>query len=398
MKWQHSNSFHLKILAGLQFTNILDFVIMMPLGPHFIQDFHIDTQQFGFLVASYTVSASLVGLFASLWVDRFPRRHILLFVYAGFTLATFLCALANSYYVLIFTRLLAGAFAGVLGATILTIVSDLFPYHERGKAVSAITRAFSVASVIGVPLGLILADSYNWKLTFFFISAIAAVLWLAAFASIPLLDAHLKDQNKEPQNFGNIVRIIKKPQHIKAFSLMFMMMFSGFVLIPYLSPYLVGNVDVSQTDLKFVYLVGGIFTYFSQKTVGILSDRFGSKKIFVIMASFTVIPVLLLTNMQVIPLWQVLTVTTLFMVFMSGRFVPAMTLIASSALPKDRGSFMSLSTAVQQMSSGLASSVGGMILVTNIDNSIAYYNVVGFLGIFLTAISILLALRIVPCG
>lgn len=395
-KWWQSNSFNLKILAGLQFTNILDFAIMMPLGPHFMRDFQIDTQQFGFLVASYTVSASVVGFLSSLWVDLYPRRHTLLFVYAGFTIATLLCGFSDSYYLLMASRLLAGAFAGILGATILTIVSDLFVYKERGKAVSAITRAFSVASVIGIPLGLLLADNYGWKFTFIFIAFIAALLWIATFFTMPLLDAHLHQKEKKDFSLQNLFHIARKVQHLKAFSLMAAVVLGGFVVIPYISPYLVGNNSLLEEDLKYVFLVGGIFTYITQKSMGVLSDKYGAKKIFAIMAFLTFIPLYLLTHMTSATLTQAIVITTLFMVFMSGRFVPAMTLIASSALASDRGSFMSMSTAVQQMCAGIASSIGGVILITNIDGSIVYFNWVGYLSIFMGLISILLALWITP--
>lgn len=394
--WWKGNSFNLKILSGLQFTNILDFAIMMPLGPHFMRDFQIDAQQFGFLVASYTVSASIVGFLSSLWVDLYPRRHTLLFVYAGFTIATLLCGFSDSYYLLMASRLLAGAFAGVLGATILTIVSDLFVYKERGKAVSAITRAFSVASVIGIPLGLLLADSYGWKFTFIFIAAIAALLWVATFFTMPLLDAHLHQEEEKDFSLRNLFRIVGKREHLKAFLLMAAVVLSGFVIIPYISPYLVGNNGLLEEDLKYVYLFGGVFTYFSQKSMGTLSDKYGAKKIFAIMALLTFIPLYLLTHMTSATLVQAIIVTTLFMVFMSGRFVPAMTLIASSALASDRGSFMSISTAVQQMFAGVASSVAGMILITNADGSIVYFNWVGYLSIFMGFLSIGLALWITP--
>lgn len=399
MNFKNNAALQLRVLAGLQFTNILDFVIMMPLGPHFMRDFHINAEQFGYLVSSYTVSAGIVGFLFSLWVDGFARRHTLLFVYAGFALATFSCAFAHDYWFLMFSRILAGAFAGVLGATILSIVSDLFVYQERGRAVSVITRAFSVASVVGVPIGLIIADRYGWQLTFLFIAVLAFFLWTAAFYSMPLLDSHLREQNfqtKKNSKWKNLLYVIGKKKHLKAFLLMSTVVLSGFMLIPYISPFLVGNVHVREEDLKYVYFFGGIFTYFTQKGVGSLSDRFGSKKIFTVMAMFTLIPMLILTNLKPMPLWSVIVITTFFMVFMSGRFVPAMTIIASSALAKDRGSFMSITTAVQQLFAGLASAFGGVILLTNADGSISRYNIIGYLGMLMILLSVYIAQNLVP--
>ncbi|WP_375438196.1 MFS transporter [uncultured Hymenobacter sp.] len=132
----------LALLAAVQFTNILDFVIMMPLGPQLMPALGIVPRQFGLVISAYTFSAGATGL-AAAFLDRFNRKTALLALYLGFGLGTVACALAPTYHWLVAARALTGAFGGVLGSLVLAIVGDAVPESRRGQAIGLGSPLFS---------------------------------------------------------------------------------------------------------------------------------------------------------------------------------------------------------------------------------------------------------------
>jgi predicted MFS family arabinose efflux permease len=372
-------------------------VIMMPLGPQFMRIFHIRPDQFGLLVSAYTFSASIAGLISSFFVDRFDRRKVILFIFTGFILSTFLCALSASYEQLLITRFIAGSFGGIMGALTLSITGDLFPPERRGRATGIIMSSFSVASVVGVPLGLYFASLFNWRVPFFAVAFMGLVFIPYARNALPPVRDHL-DRKGDSSGWEDFMSIMKSSDSWKAFSFVFFVMITGFSVIPYLSPYLVKNVGLTEDQLPLIYLTGGLFTFFTSRRIGHLSDKYGKNRVFIVIAAISVIPTLIITHLPVIPVYAVITVTTFFMIFMSGRVVPAMALITGSVRPAVRGRFMSINASVQHLSTSLASFTGGLIVTEGIDGRLMHYSYVGYLSVVTTVMAIILAYNIKQKG
>ncbi len=348
-------------LAGLQFTHILDFMIMMPLGPQFTRLFGLSAQQFGFLVSAYTFAAAAAALVAALAVDRFERKRTLLVLGALFTLATLACALAPNYVTLLVARALAGMFGGVMGAMVYTMVGDTVPEARRGRAMGIVMTSFSLSTVAGVPLGLAIAGYSSWRWTFVFVAGLSAAFLLLAVKLLPTVDAHLAHQRRHP--LRELWHTLSLPNHLRAVGLQLLMMFAGFTVIPFLGLYLVANVGVRETELALIYLAGGAATLFTARLFGRLADRHGKLRTYRAVALVSILPLLAVTHAPPMPLALAIAIGVVFMVFVSGRMVPGMALITSSAAPGSRGTFMSLNSAAMQAGSGAAALVAGLIVV-----------------------------------
>ena len=366
-------------LAGIQFTHILDFMIMMPLGPQFTALFGISNAQFGLLVSAYTLSAGLSGLMAATYIDRFSRKQLLLTMYTLFGLATLACGLAPDYFWLMAARIAAGLFGGVLSALAQTIVADVIPFERRGRAMSVVMTSFSVSTVAGVPLGLFLAAHFNWHAPFFGIALLVGLLAWGAWQTLPRLDAHL--HHPERVNvWRGIGQVLAEPNHLKAFGVSGLMMFASFTVIPYITIYLQSNAGMQTDEVPWVYLCGGLTTLLTARYFGRLTDRVGKVKVFQRLALAVTLPLMATTLSQGLPLWGLLLISTSFFAMMSGRMIPGMAMISSSVEPRLRGTFMTLNSAVQSASMGLAALVGGLIIGRDAQGHLTLYWVAGLLG------------------
>ena len=383
--------FLLLLLAAVQFTHILDFMIIMPLAPRFLRVFDITPHQFGLLVSVYAFSAAVGGLVMMFQMDRFDRRHALLVLYGGFVLSTMLCALAPDYSTLLIVRAVSGVFGGVAGAVVHSIVGDLIPYERRGNATGVIMSAFSISSVAGVPLGLLLANTWGWRAPFVFLLIISALVWIACWRILPPVRAHL--HGRQQPALHRAWEVLRNAHHGRAFLLVAALMFGGFTVIPFLSAYMVTNTGFAEVHLPYMYLCGGFATAFSARYIGRMADRHGKQEIFTIVALLSLIPLLLITNLPPVPEYLAIAASILFMVLVSGRFVPAMALITSSAESRLRGGFMSLMSAIQNMCSGLAATLAGAIIIRNDDGTLSHYWIVGLIACACTLAAIVLARR-----
>ena len=377
-------------LAGIQFTHILDFMIMMPLGPQFTALFGISNAQFGLLVSAYTLSAGFSGLMAATYIDRFGRKQLLLGMYSLFGLATLACALAPDYAWLMVARVAAGLFGGVLSALSQTIVADVIPFERRGRAMSVVMTSFSVSTVAGVPLGLFLAAHFNWHAPFVGIAALVGLLSLAAWQTLPRLDAHLHHPERVSVWRG-IGQVVAEPNHLKAFAVSGLMMFAAFTVIPYITIYLQSNAGMKTEEVPWIYLCGGVATLLSARYFGRLTDRVGKVQMFQRLALAVTVPLMATTLSQGLPLWGLLAISTLFFTVMSGRMIPGMAMISSAALPRLRGTFMTLNAAVQSASMGLAALVAGLIIGRDTQGQLTGYWMAGLLGVVASLLSVWLA-------
>ncbi len=377
-------------LAGVQFTHILDFMIMMPLGPQFTKIFAITDAQFGLLVSAYTFAAGASGLMAATYLDKFDRKQLLLTLYVLFGLATLACGLAPTYYSLMAARVLAGVFGGVLSALSQTIVADVIPFVRRGRAMGIVMTSFSVATVAGVPSGLFLAAHFSWHAPFFGIAALVGLLAVGAALTLPRLRDHLRP-GSQSSAYDNIRRVLTDANHLKAFAFSGLLMFAGFTVIPFITIYLTANVGWRIDQVPYVYLCGGLVTLVTARWIGALTDRRGKVVMFRLMAMLVTLPLVAITLTAGLPVWAVLIVSTAFFACMSGRMIPGMAIVTSAANPALRGTFMALNSAVQSGSMGLAAFTGGLIISRNADNLVQNYWMVSLVGVAASIAAIYMA-------
>jgi len=385
-------------LAGIQFAHILDFMVMMPLGPILVRELAIGTHAFGLLVSSYAFSAAAFGVLAATFVDRFERKRLLLGLFALFGLATLACGLAPGYGTLLAARCAAGAFGGVLGAMVQTMVGDLIPFERRGRASGTIMSAFALSTVAGVPASLYLASHFGWRFPFLFIAALAALLLVLGWKMLPTLRGHLDSaivgEAERAHPLAAMAAVLGDANHLRALLFIGLIMLSSFMVIPYITLYSVANVQIRQEDLYLIYLAGGTATFFTSRRIGRLADRHGKVRVYRIVALLSLAPLLIQTHLPPIPLWLMVCVSTLFFILVPGRMVPAMAIVTSAAQPRLRGTFMSLTGATQQLASGVAAWVGGLIIAQDAAGQIVNYNLVGWLAAAIALLAIALAGRI----
>ena len=353
---------------------------MMPLGPDFIRELNINTHQFGLLLSSYTFAAAIAGVFATYYIDRFERRQLLLRLYVCFIIATIACGFAPNYHMLFIARACAGAFGGILGSLVQTIVADSIPFERRGKALGTVMAAFSVSTVAGVPLSLFLANHISflgWRAPFMFIGLISILILFIGYRYIPKISGHLHHV-QEGSRFKQIYEVFVAHRHLRAFLFVGLIMLTGFTVIPYIALYLTANVGIENSYISLIYLCGGLATLMSSRFIGHMADKYGKVKVFRILAIISLIPILVTTNLIPVPLWVVLVNQTAFFVLISGRMIPAMAIVSQMVEPKIRGTFMSLIGSVQMLASGIASVVAGLVVTITTNGRMEHYNLVGY--------------------
>ncbi len=385
-------------LAGIQFAHILDFMVMMPLGPILMRKLAIDTHAFGLLVSAYTFSGAATGLLAAAFVDRFERKRLLLGTFSLFAAATLACGLAPGYSALMIARCAAGAFGGVLGSMVQTMVGDLIPFERRGRASGTIMSAFALSTVAGVPSSLYLANLFGWRAPFILIAVLSAILLALGCRFLPTLRGHLESavagETERAHPLSAMLAVLRDANHLRALSFIALIMISGFLVIPYITLYSVANVSIRLEDLYLIYLAGGCATFFASRWIGRLADRHGKVRVYRIVALCSMAPLLIQTHLVPVPLWLMIVVSTLFFIFVPGRMVPAMALVTSAVRPQLRGTFLSITGATQQLASGSAAFIGGMIIAQDATGRIVRYDLVGYLAVAVTLAAMLLAGRI----
>jgi predicted MFS family arabinose efflux permease len=380
------------ILAAVQFTTIVDFMIVMPLGPQLMRTLEIGPAQFGLIVSSYTFAAGAAGLVASSIIDRFARRSTFMVLYTGFLLGTMFCAIAPNYQLLIAARVLTGAFGGILGGMAMAIIGDVFPEHRRGRATGSLMTGFSLASVAGVPLGLFFGTNYGWHIPFVALAIGGIPALLLTPLALPPLNAHVGKVHSHPMR--SLVETFSQANHLKAFALIVALMLGSFMVFPYLSAYLVANVGMTEEQLPLVYIAGGGLTLFAAPIVGRLADRHGKLRVFRVIAPGSAFMLMVITHLPPAPTAVAVAVFGALMVCNVGRMIPAMALITSSVEPRRRGAFLSANSSVQHIAAGLGSYLGGIIVTQSAAGQLEHMGTVGWIAAASTLTALWLAGRI----
>lgn len=373
--------FLVAILALLQFTVILDFMVLSPLGDALIKSLSIDPARFSFVVSAYAFSAGGSGILSAGFADRFDRKRLLLFFYAGFIIGTLGCALATTYPLLLAARIVTGLFGGVIGSVSLAIVADEFAMAQRGRVMGLVQMAFAASQVLGIPAALFLANRWNWHMPFLFIVGLALLIGAAILAWMQPVTRHLALQTTTSA-FAHLRQTLSNRHYQTGFLAIAFLAVGGFMLMPFGSAFLINNVGINQHQLPMVYLFTGCSSILIMPLIGRLSDRVSKFWLFTAGSVLAIVMVIIYTNLGPTPLWVVVLINVVMFMGIMSRMVPATTLNASVPHLKDRGAYMSLTSSLQQIAGGLAAIGAGLIVKQPTKASpLLHYNVLGYVAV-----------------
>jgi predicted MFS family arabinose efflux permease len=384
--------FVVSVLAFLQFTIILDFMILSPLGAILMPAFKITPSQFGLVVSAYAFSAGGAGLLAAGFADRFDRKKLLLFFYCGFILGTLFCALAPTYEALLAARMLTGLFGGVIGSIVFAITTDLFPMEMRGRVMGVIQTSFAASQILGIPLGLYLSNLWGWHAPFLMIVVAGVAAGIVIWLKLKPVDGHL-ELKSDRNAFAHLFKTVSNPTYLFAFATMALLATGGFMLMPFSSAFSVNNIGITLEQLPMVYMITGVSAIFAGPMLGRLSDAVGKFPVFVFGSVLSVAMVLIYTHLGITPIHWVVLVNVFLFVGISARMISATALLSAIPGPADRGSFMSVNSSLQQISGGIAAAVGGMIVVEGAGGKLEHFDHLGF--VVIGAMVIMLGMMVV---
>ncbi len=382
------------ILAITQFTVVLDFMVMSPLGDIMMKEMGLTPGRFGIAVSAYAFSAGISGILTAGFADRFDRKKMLLFFYCGFVLGTVFCGLAHTYVVLVAARIFTGLFGGVIGSISMAIITDLFPLQLRGRVMGFTQMGFGASQVLGIPISLYLANLWGWESPFWLVATLGLFVALAIFFKLQPVAEHLK----EKVNYNPLIhlwRVVKKRDYRIAFTSTALLAVGGFMMMPFGSAFAINNLGVTQHDLPMLFMVSGVSSLVLMPLIGRMSDRFDKYRLFSIASIWMVIVAMFYTNLSISPLGFVIFMNVLLMIGIMSRMVPSTALVSAVPEMHDRGAFMSINASLQQVSGGIAAAVSGMIVVQKTTSSpLEHYNTVAYIVTGITIISIFLMYRV----
>ena len=375
------------ILAFLNFTVILDFMILSPLGAQLMPALQISPVQFGLLVSTYAFSAGLSGILAAGFADRFDRKKLLMIFYAGFLAGTLLCGLASSYPTLLLGRLITGLFAGVVGSVSFAIITDVFPLEMRGRVMGVIQTAFAASSVLGIPIGLLLATRWRWNAPFLLIVVVGATVGWLIQARMRPVDGHLQ-RHPDRSPLHHLLQTVSNKLYLQGFATTTLLSVGGFMLMPFMSAFMVHNVGVPVVRLPLIYVLVGLFSAVAGPLIGRASDRFGKFNVFFFGCVVTVVMVVIFTHLALTPLSLLVTVLVILQIGIFSRMISASALMSALPAPADRGAYMSISSSLQQMAGGVAAVLSGMIVVEGADGVLVHFDRVGYVLVGTTLLTL----------
>ena len=382
------------LLALTQFTVVLDFMVMSPLGDMLMKSMELSTKQFGLAVSAYAISAGVSGLLTAGFADRFDRKKLLMFFYIGFIGGTLFCGLATTYPLLIAARIITGIFGGVIGSISLAIVADLFHLQQRGRAMGFIQMGFGASQVLGIPISLYIANHWGWQSPFLMIVGLAIIIWALIMLKLAPVTKHL-ELRTEKTAIKHLWHTLRLRNYRTGFLLTALLSLGGFMMMPWGSAFAVNNLHVSYEQLPILFMSSGVAALIIMPLIGKLSDKLDKVKIFTVAALSMMVIIVIYTHLGPIPFLLILAMNILMMAAIMSRIVPSMALV--SALPKmqDRGAFMSISASLQQIAGGIAAGIGGMIVVQKTKESpLLHYDILGYLIVVIIIFNIIQIRRV----
>jgi predicted MFS family arabinose efflux permease len=385
--------FIIALLATLQFTVVLDFMVLSPLGYILLDKLSITTSQFGLVVSAYAFSAGASGLLTAGFADKFDRKKLLLFFYVGFLVGTLFCGLAPTYHLLLAARVFTGIFGGVIGSISFAIITDLFAINVRGRVMGFVQMAFASSQVLGIPIGLYLANQFNWHAPFLMIVALGLIVGVLIVTKMKPIDGHLKLPQKG-NAFQHLGKTLSRPDYLQGFAATALLATGGFMLMPFGTAFGVHNLGIAEGSLPTLYMVTGISMLVFSPMIGKLSDKTGKYKVFLMGSTVTCIMTLIYCNLSVTPLWIIIGLNVLLFVGITGRMISASALMTAVPDPADRGAYMGINSSIQQIAGGLASLLAGFIVSETSTGFIENYPLLGDVVVFAVIVTALLMYRI----
>ncbi|MES2573851.1 MAG: MFS transporter [Bacteroidota bacterium] len=382
------------ILAITQFTVILDFMVMSPLGDILMKSLDLKPTSFGLVVSAYAFSAGISGLLTAGFADKFDRKKLLLFFYIGFIGGTILCGIVTSYPLLLAARIVTGLFGGVIGSISMAIVADIFTLQQRGRVMGFVQMGFGASQVLGIPIGLYLANAWGWHSPFLWIAGMAAIVAIAIAIKLQPITKHLEIQ-QEKSAFLHLMHTIAKKDYRIGFTATALLSIGGFMMMPFGSAFAINNLKITEHELPIMFMVAGLSTLIIMPVVGKLSDKIDKYRIFAFASLWTMVMVAVYTNLGVTPFYLVLIFNVLMMAGIMSRIVPSTALVTSIPDMQDRGAFMSINSSLQQIAGGIAAAFAGTFVVQKDKMSpLEHYDTLGIIICIVLIFSILLMYRV----
>ncbi len=382
------------LLALTQFTVVLDFMVMSPLGDMLMKTMDISTSQFGLVVSAYAFSAGASGILTAGFADRFDRKKLLLFFYIGFILGTLFCGLANTYTLLVAARIITGIFGGVIGSISMAIVADLFIPQQRGRVMGFLQMGFGASQVLGIPISLFLANRMGWQSPFLMIVGLALAIWLIVVFKMQPITRHL--ENKTDKNpLKHLWHTFSNKDYQTGFVATALLSLGGFMMMPWGSAFSINNLHITKEELVPLFMVAGVASLIIMPIIGKLSDKIDKFNLFTMASLWMIVVVMIYTNLTPIPLWVLMIVNVVMMIGIMSRMVPSMALVTSLPRMEDRGAFMSINSSLQQIAGGISAAIGGLVVYQKDKNSpIEHYNTLGIVVAVIVLINIFLVFRV----
>ena len=382
------------LLALTQFTVVLDFMVMSPLGDMLMKSMSLATSQFGFAVSAYAFSAGISGLLTAGFADRFDRKKLLLFFYVGFIAGTLCCGLATTYFMLVVARIITGLFGGVIGSISMAILADLFPLHQRGRAMGIIQMGFGASQVLGIPISLYIANHWGWQSPFLMIVGLATIIWLVVMLKLQPVSKHL-ELKTEKTAIKHLWHTLKQRDYRVGFLMTALLSLGGFMMMPWGSAFAVNNLNISYEQLPILFMASGIAALIIMPSIGKLSDKIDKVKIFTFAAISMMVIIVIYTNLKPVHFAIILMMNILMMAAIMSRIVPAMALVSALPQMQDRGAFMSINSSLQQIAGGIAAGVGGLIVVQKTKTSpLQHYDILGYVIVIIIIANIIQVYRV----
>lgn len=394
-KFSGYQKFVIAILALTQFTVVLDFMVMSPLGDLLMKSMQLSTKQFGIAVFSYAFSAGISGFLTAGFADSFDRKKLLLFFYIGFIVGTLFCGLASNFYTLVAARVFTGIFGGVIGSISMAIVSDLFPIEKRGRVMGFLQMGFGTSQVLGIPISLYIANHFGWQSPFFLIVGIALIIWLFIVLKMKPITKHLEVKDKDTNALQHLIHTIQNRNYRIGFLTTALMSLGGFMIMPWGSVYAINNLHVTQEQLPLLFMIAGVATLLMMPLIGKISDKINKFTIFTFASAWMIIVVVIYANLGVTSFTIVVILNVLMMMGVMARMVPSVALVSELPKLQDRGAFMSVNSSLQQMAGGIAAAIGGMIVVQkNTHSPIEHYDTLAYVVSFFVILCVIMLYRV----
>jgi predicted MFS family arabinose efflux permease len=383
------------LLTLTQFTVVLDFMIMSPLGDILIKRLNISPSEFSILVSSYAIAAGVSGFLTAGFADRFDRKKILLFFYSGFILGTLFCALAESYESLLLARIFTGIFGGVMSSISMAIVTDLFNMNQRGRVMGFLQMGFGLSQVLGIPISLYLATIWNWQAPFYLVVGMGILVFVGLIMGLKPVDSHLGLAKKKRNAFHHMIGTLRNVNYRTGFIATAFLSLGGYLLMPWGSTFAVNNIGIAQSDLPLLFMAVGIATFAIMPFIGSLSDRMNKFHVFTASSILMIAIILVYVHLSEVNLFMLIGVQVIMMCGIMARMVPAQALNSAIPAPEDRGAFMSINASLQQLAGGIAAFIGGLIVHQESKTSpLDHFDLLGYLVVAIILLNIVFVRRV----